>query len=429
MRDGEDKKGRKEYLIYALSQIDDNTVWSETEQELSGHIDDREQYFKDCGYDDEQAAQMAVERMGSPEAAADGFSKVHNKTHKIISVIFALLSAIIVFFIFWTDVIVTIDDSEMGMGIAEALLLIYLFGLAAVGKRQNSQFICFTAILSFIMTLGAYLWLIFVDFGINSLCSRIVFKLVCLFTFDFKALNTFWQVGGITVAPYLTCLSIAFYLAVFILLILIFKSVGTLKDPTYTLKEKHFTNRVFKTQKVSVLFIAATMLILPVFAPFDKDEGMTVKIQQEYCGNVVIAQSDSPKPISEIPIEDRIVFTPNYDWSVYILEFNYRSNDDTEPKNIALSWEDAYIGQNLITKKCGNKFQYQTVKSIIPLIVTKDYIYVEFVNDYPQTICDENAEEFVSDASENWYKTDSTDKITAAIDAYNQVEITVSKAE
>lgn len=301
-----DSSDRKDYINSVLEQIDDKTVRREIRKELSAHIDDREEYFKDCGYDDEQAAQMAVERMGSPEAAADGFSKVHNKAHKIISVIFALLSAIIVFFIFWTAVFVTIDDSEMGIGIVEALLLMYLFGLSALGKKQNSQFICFTAILSFIMTLGAYLWLVFVDFGINSLCSRIVFKLVCLFTLDFKALNTFWQVGGISVAPYLTCLSIAFYLAVFILLILIFNSVRILKEPTYTLKEKHFTNRVFKIRKIAVLFIATTMLILPISGSFDKDEGMTVKIQQQFINNIVIAQSDSPKPISEIPIEDKI---------------------------------------------------------------------------------------------------------------------------
>ena len=46
-----------------------------------------------------------------------------------------------------------------------------------------------------------------------------------------------------------------------------------------------------------------------------------------------------------------------------------------------------------------------------------------------EPLSDENAYKYVSDKAENWYKSDFTDKITAAIDAYNQVEITVSKAE
>lgn len=413
---------KNEYLTSALSQINDENAWTDAAKELSGHIDDREQYFRDCGYDDEQAAQMAVERMGSPEAAADGFSKVHNKAHKIISVIFALLSSGGMIFIAFIWALLNIDDLTLGAGLDEAVFLIFLFSLSALGKRNNSPFICFISILDFVIICSVNLIFI-LHRSISSMCSRIVFKLVCLFTLDFKSMSTFVKVGEITVAPYIICLSSAFYLAVFILLILIFKSVRTLKEPTYTLKQKHFTNKVFKTQKISVLFIAATMLILPVFGPYDKNEGMTVKTGNAgYDYHITIAQSDTPKPISEISDKDIIVFEPNYDWSVYIFDVNSWTSDDTEIKNITSARGDYYttqhilsINKNLITKKCGNKFQYKVAKFDIPLVVSKDYVYVKFAGNDSST--------------ENWYKTDSTDKITAAIDAYNQVEITVSKAE
>lgn len=419
MRDSSD---RNDYINSVLEQIDDKTLRREIRKELSAHIDDREEYFKDCGYDDETAERMAVERMGPPKDAADGFSKVHNKAHKIISVIFALLSSGGMIFIAFIWALLNIDDLTLGAGLDEAIFLIFLFSLSALGKRNNSPFICFISILDFVIICSVNLIFI-LRRSISSMCSRIVFKLVCLFTLDFKSMSTFVKVGEITVAPYIICLSSAFYLAVFILLIFIFKSVRTLKEPTYTLKQKHFTNKVFKTQKISVLFIAATMLILPVFGPYDKDEGMTVKTGNAGYGYyITVAQSDTPKSISEIPDKDIIVFEPNYDWSVYIFDVNSWTSDDTEIKSITSVREDYYITQhilsinkNLITKKCGNKFQYKVAKFDIPLVVSKDYVYVKFAGNDSST--------------ENWYTADSIDKITAAIDDYNQVEITFSKAK
>ncbi|MCH5170934.1 MAG: hypothetical protein J1F24_06590, partial [Oscillospiraceae bacterium] len=67
---------RQEYINTILEYVDGKAVKREIKKELSAHIDDREQYYRDIGYDDETAAQKAMEHMGSPEAAADGFSKV-----------------------------------------------------------------------------------------------------------------------------------------------------------------------------------------------------------------------------------------------------------------------------------------------------------------------------------------------------------------
>lgn len=255
------------------------------------------------------------------------------------------------------------------------------------------------------------------------MCSRIVFKLICLFTLDFKSMSAFANVGEITVAPYIVCLSSAFYLAVFILLILIFKSVRKLKNPTYTLKEKHFTNRVFKIRKIAALFIAATMLILPVFGPYDKDEGMTVKTPQ-YVRDITIAQSDTPCPISEISPEDGFILHTDYDWSNYFDSLDYYYINTTYAKNITenITINDGHksISPNFITQKCGNKFQYKIAKFDIPLVVTKDYVYVEFVS---------GSSSYKTQNKGNWYKADTAPKITAAIDDYNQVEITISKAE
>lgn len=430
MRDDMD---RQEYIAYALSQIDDNSVWWEIEKELSAHIDDREQYYLDCGYDSETAAKKAMEHMGSPEAAADGFSKVHIKSRLFTAIlaVLALLSSVAAFLLFWfIIVIICSSDAVMGAGITEAMFLMFVVGLSVIGKRRNSRFICFISIIDFVIMYGRYVYELNYSHDIDELCSRIVLKLVCLLTGDFKCLDTFWQVGGITVASYLTKLSVAFYIAVLILLILVFISVCRLKKPTYGLRTKQFTRLVFKAQKTAWIFIASTMLILPVFGSFDKNDGMTVKTNAKF-DLITIAQSDTPCPVSQIPQEDILIIETNYDWSRYIFDIysisdnsNIIIHSDTEN----FEFVRAFHGDS-IQKECGNKLKYKVRKFNVPCTVNKDYVYIKFTDlSATENINESTAHEFNSDMPENWYEVDSIGEISAAVDAYNQVEIIIEKS-
>lgn len=422
MREG---MNRQDYINAILEQIDSKHIREEIEKELSGHIDDREQYFREIGYDSETAAEKAMERMGSPEAAADGFNKVHEKYHRASAILTAIASAFVIQFFWFIITFSCFDDSVMGAGITEALFLMYVIGLSVIGKRRNSRFICFVAIIDFIIMYGRYSFELNYLHGIDELCSRIVLKLSCLLTLDFECLSAFWRVGGITVAPYITYLSIAFYTAVFILLILVLISVGKIKKPTYSLQTKRFAYRVFKAQKTIWIFIAATILILPI-GPFDKDEGMTVKTNKKF-DSIIIAQSDTPCPLSEIPPEDILTVRSDYDWSNYIFCLESTSNYQ-KPKNIAYSVElDNMMGGYSVEKKIGNKLTYEIMKFDIPCVVFKNYVYIEFLYSGFDTVYDDNAYEFASNNPENWYEVDSIGEISAAVDTYNQVEITVSK--
>lgn len=442
MRDSTDKKtDRKEYLIYALSQIDDDTVWTETEQELSGHIDDREEYFKDCGYDEETAERMAVERMGSPEAAADGFSKVHKNKKSTGFTILSVPLSICFFYFFWAfNAVLFLEHQTMGPGIEEALSLLFIIVLSVIGKRRNSRFICLVAVLNFLSTYGLSILLSLIDITGSLLCSHIVFKLTALLTFDFDALNSFWIFEGVTVAPYLTVLSLLFYAVIFISLVLVFVSVCILKKPTYSLKKRQFTKRIFKAQKIVSIFIILSMLVLPNFNAYNKDNGMTLKIPEDY-HTLIIAQSDTPCSLGEIPPEDILIVVFSDRIGANIRHFNDGTQDAQAEKrlqNIAVSnaEKDSYINihGDYIEKACGSKLKYSVFKTDVPLNLTKTYVYIEFIDYNADTaknvsLSDSNAYKLVSDSPENWYKVDSADKITAAIDDYNQVEITVSKAE
>lgn len=418
MRDG---MNRQDYINAILEQIDSKQMREEIEKELSGHIDDREKYYREIGYDSDTAAEKAVERMGSPEAAADGFNKVHKKYRLVLAILAVLMSGFVVLF-FWIIFISNNDDSVMGARIAEALFLMYVIGLSVLGKRRNSRILCAIALIDFVLMYCIYLFVMSID-HIYELCSRIVLKFSCLLTLDFDCLSAFSKVGGITVAPYLTYLSIAFYTAIFITLVLVLISVGKLKKPSYSLRTKRFTRRVFKAQKAIWIFIAATILILPV-GPFDEQEGMTVK---KFAGfdSIIIAQSDTPCPLSEIPMEDCILIQSNYDWSKYILEwFAYDESGKitytVDPEFLNSGAYGRYnYSENYLEKEFKNKLTYRIAKFDIQCSLTKDYVYIEFFNDFES--------DSISYNPENWYEVESADEISAAVDAYNQIEITVSK--
>ena len=428
---------RQEYINTILEQIDGKAVKREIEKELTAHIDDREQYYRDIGYDDETAARKAMEHMGSPEAAADGFSKVHQKS-RIFTVILAVLSlllTVIIFCPFWIFFWIGFLEKYVviGGGILEAIVLMYVMVLSIIGKRRNSCFICFIAIINFAMTYGLYLFgSLFLDDTIETFCSHIVFKLACLLTLDFESLSTVGQVDVVDVAPYLIFLSIVFYVTIFILLILVFISVCMLKRPTYSLKIKQFTCKVFKAQNKMLIFLAATMLVVPFFWTFDKDSCVTVKVP-ENADSVIIAQSDTPCSISEIPIEDMMIVYNLDGWrcNADVLSLDNYKISNEHPEYIPKLKDN--IEQYCFRKKSGNKLTYSVLKTDVICSIAKKYVYIEFFDrSNPElgreAITYETVYKFISDSSDNWYEVDSIGEITAAIDGLNQVEIIIEKS-
>lgn len=413
-----DEMDRQEYLIYALSQIDDNTVWSETEQELSGHIDDREEYFKDCGYDDEQAAQMAVERMGSPEAAADGFSKVYKSYRRITAIIATVFFTFILLGVWYSRFYNFVFDDfvNSGSGFGEAMLLLYIIGLSVLGKRRNSRFICFAAAIDFILMYGVHLLFMITNDSLSLVYSPIVLKFICLLTGDFECFGILGFTVISSVAPYITYLSIAFYAVIFVMLVLVFVSVCMLKKPTYTLKKKHFAKKTFKVQKAMWIFIALTVLISPTLALFDKDNYAEANVKTGFYRNIMIAQSDSPCPISEISEEDISILQPYYSFhSRIFVDFDnfddYDTFDFTTGKCIAYS-----SGYDIITKPYGNKLERIIAENTVTCDITKKYVYVKLY--YNENV-----------AYENWFEAESMEDIITGYNENNRLRITVSKAE
>lgn len=79
---------KEEYIEKVLAHIQNKAFVSTIRQEIEGHIDDRELYYKDCGYDTETAQQKAIEHMGSADKLGIQMDMLHDyKKQKIVCII------------------------------------------------------------------------------------------------------------------------------------------------------------------------------------------------------------------------------------------------------------------------------------------------------------------------------------------------------
>ena len=79
---------KEEYIEKVLAHIQNKAFVSTIRQEIEGHIDDRELYYKDCGYDTETAQQKAIEHMGSADKLGIEMDMLHDyKKQKIVCII------------------------------------------------------------------------------------------------------------------------------------------------------------------------------------------------------------------------------------------------------------------------------------------------------------------------------------------------------
>lgn len=79
---------KEEYIENVLKHIQNKAFINTIRQEIEGHIDEREQYYLDCGYDEQTSQQKAIERMGNADELGFKMDMLHDyKKHKIISII------------------------------------------------------------------------------------------------------------------------------------------------------------------------------------------------------------------------------------------------------------------------------------------------------------------------------------------------------
>lgn len=99
-----------EYIKAVLGHIKNKSYLAVIEQELKNHIDDRTEYYREIGYDEETSLQKAMEHIGSPDDVGEQMNRLHNSKKAntaitVLGVIAALTMGLFFYFSYdWSSI-------------------------------------------------------------------------------------------------------------------------------------------------------------------------------------------------------------------------------------------------------------------------------------------------------------------------------------
>ncbi|MDE6723243.1 MAG: permease prefix domain 1-containing protein [Eubacterium sp.] len=97
---------KSEYIKEVLSNIQGKAYLNEIKTELENHIEDRQEYYTNIGYDSSTAEQKAVEHMGDAEDIGEEMNMLYYyKKHKIISIIGLIILTVILSYLWFLSII------------------------------------------------------------------------------------------------------------------------------------------------------------------------------------------------------------------------------------------------------------------------------------------------------------------------------------
>ncbi|MBQ7595660.1 MAG: hypothetical protein IJU45_03230 [Clostridia bacterium] len=306
---------KEEYIEKSLENIKNKKLKKQIENELSDHIDERMQFYVDCGYDEQTALSMTVEKMGDPEAVSASFKKLHrNAAADVFGIIYILACACALLWLFmlewpWSffnDII----TNNYFPGDEFAAFALTMGAAIAVNRLKSNRVIKTASFLSVTaMIIFGVCILIKVVFGfltdagyngflemydlflkINSSLMTVLYGIV---TGNFKSIAVLESMGGTCENITETLMSAVFFCVTAYLVINNLIIDNKLKSGTFTKKDINRYNRVFRalvmfTSFVTVIFVS-TYIISGVYG-IGKGEQYS---SFDY-GNFYIAESDEP---------------------------------------------------------------------------------------------------------------------------------------
>ncbi len=420
-----EKMTLQDYINRVVVPISDEEEKNETAREIRAHLEERKDFYKEIGYDDGTAEEKAVEDMGDPEPVGASLSRLHPKG-RVISAVLAVLPLVLIGFFTGLILLFTADERRIGARfITETLWLVGLLGISHMGKRRNCQTLCTISVLLF-CTLGV--WQIIFSFGseLTSVYSPHVLIAACLLTGDMECLRIFPLVGGVTFAPWLTALSVAFYVLLFALLLAAAFSVARMQKTNYRLRDKKANKRIGTVQRsvqVLLAFCMVAALILP-YAQSTRREEPLEGIQYAYFSTIIIAQSDTPCHAEDVKPQDFLIFESAYHASPYYVA-SWDAADYVYPTG-----EITVESQNSqrITIPCGNKLQYEVCVETLTCKITKPYVYIGFTTLQNSALIEDGIYANVAIEPEDWQPIESIGTVDTVVDYYNRVEIVITDA-
>lgn len=96
---------KKKYIESITSKLTNEKVKKALTQELSDHIESKEEYWQDIGYNEEQAELMAVDAMGDAEPVGEQIDKIYRENSlDYLHFFLYLLSAVCTYLVFFIEI-------------------------------------------------------------------------------------------------------------------------------------------------------------------------------------------------------------------------------------------------------------------------------------------------------------------------------------
>ncbi len=421
----------QDYINRVVMPFSDEAAKLETAREIRAHLEERIEFYKEIGYDDETAEEKAIEDMGDPEPVGASLSRLHPKGRIITAVLAAL--PMVLYIVSWLSPVplvplllfMRLGQQSLGLGVWEIVPLLYLLWLSRFGKKRGSRFLCALPVLAAFAHGGLYVLLQWSGES-ELLCSPSLLSAICLLTGDLDCLRRYPYVAGVVAPAWLEVLSLLFYLFVFFLLLSGWISVCRMRKPTYRLRDKKASKRLAAISRglmsgIIVLFAVS----IPFFASGAAETNAATSEMTDF-DTVIIIQGEEPVALDSIDCAQAEVLTVDYE--LFAAEAEWWVNNEAATFQVETTRET-------LLSPCGRTLQYSQWVLRAECAITEPYVYVGFldVNGYEIRSDDSSADPAsgeirLSVVPEDWQKTESVGTVTKEADSFNCVEVVITDA-
>lgn len=390
----------------------------ETARELEAHIDERTAYYETLGLSEEEARQKAVAYMGDPEPVGAKLARLHPKGGIFKKIFYTLLLAVLLL-IFWWWMFFATGDGIKSIGFIETIVLWGFIAISRAGRRQKSLFLCLLSTIAFALTYLLFVFVTTVDSWLKgcAVFSTMVVNFFCLLTGDFDGLRIL-NVGGVTVAPWLSVASFLFYGLIFAALLGSSIYVRKLQKQSYSLFDKKASKGIAALQKGVPIGLAVVLVLSVALTPLGSAPKMPVQGEQKDFDTVIVAQSETPGSWASVAPEDILVLESDYNFGSYIFGW----------------YEDSFDGYGIsyLQNGCGvemddnEKIHYIVDLETLVCAPEKPYVCVLFTDD--ETYDCEDLSSLPPIEAEDWQEVKDGAVYSAVMNNYNCFEVTIYKS-
>ncbi len=286
---------KNDYIKSVICRIKSDSARQDIKFEISSHIDDRTQYYVDCGMDSQSALQKALERMGDPESVAEKFENLYlNPKYKILSYIFMVfytvgLIAGLVLCLCCLTYTVDISDTMSACGLCFGSVMVFICSVLSLIFALKSKEAIPLRILGTVSIVGAFaspVTLVPCGFTILSLFFDFIPDLLSGEEFKYFY-YAFYNIDGFDILVY-----------VLYILMFLFGAFAIVTGLLSFKFSKDYTNSVTLTRKNRSIakFYAIILIVLSSIAVFNFSIESLITTNQ-YVSNTITINHDIDEAI------------------------------------------------------------------------------------------------------------------------------------